>query len=205
MADSDRFVQIPYAGLSPTDSTVRDIGVSGNGGSTKIACYINDSAFQVQPVYYCKIATNIYGYYFSVYNTNHSNYHMSLKYATSYGSASASVYTNMTVGTATVLCWSANNYQWIVDADLEAFNTTQEAAEAFMNMFPSEYVNIQYVGNGCSVAGPSYVMQGTGILVPVTLPIGTTLSADNISVTKNGATINFNYNPQTQQIAFTAI
>lgn len=204
MAD-DQFVLVPYGGYNPNVQTINMIGISGNNGTSKICCSIEDSSFQVAPVYYCRLTSNPYGMYISSFNTEHTEYRMSVCTSTNSASQRTNIIDILYIDSARVRYWPANNYQWIVDTDVTPFATTQEAAEAFMNMFPDDYVNIQYVGNGCSIAGPSYTMQGTGVVVPVTLPIGASLTADSISVTKGGSHIDFNYNPQTQQIAFTAI
>lgn len=205
MAD-DQFVLVPYGGFTPGVETINMVGISGNNGANKICCAIENQSYQVAPVYYCKVESNASGVYFSPYNTEHTYYSMSIR------SAGATAFTgryninsSLVIGSATVLYFSTNDNQFKVDTDVTPFATIQEAAIAFMNMLPDDYVNIQYIGNGCLIVGPSYTMQGTGIVVPVTLPIGASLTADNISVTKGGSHIDFNYNPQTQQIAFTAI
>ena len=205
MATDERFILVPYAGVSPTGTLINEIGIPGDGGASKIAAGIPNSNSIAVPLYFCLVSGYTNGIYFHQYDSANPN---NLVYAYWYrnGSTSSSVPNGIvTVGRADVRYINPGTSNLKADGNLTAFNSLREAAEAFMNMIPDNYVNLQYIGNGCSVNGFSYVEAGVGVLAYVTLPIGTTLSAGNISVTKNGSPINFNYNPQTQQIAFTAI
>lgn len=206
MADSDRFILVPYAGVNPNNATIYTIGIettSSGGTMWKIASYIQNDSDTVNPVYCCNVNGTCYfivsyaNTYMRVKATNNSsnqNTPLSSRYDVS--GTSISVY----YSTISSDVFKPSNFN-----DLTSFSDFQSAALAFLALFPDDYVNISYVGNGCSIGGLSYVASGTGVVVPVTLPIGTTLSADNISVTKNGTAIDFNYNTTTQQIAFTAI
>mgnify|MGYP003290432059 CR=1 FL=1 len=204
---ADKFKLVPYAGYNPNNATVYNIGIDTiTSGSTtwKIASYIESNSFAPMAVYYCNVAGMCM--FISEYS---SSFYMRIK---STNNSSSDIFNvgnryNITGSAVSVYYSSSASTTFIPSdfAELEQFPDRQSASLAFLNLFPDDYVNIQYVGNGCLIGGPSYVEEGTGVLVPVTLPIGTTLSADNISVTKNGASIDFNYNPQTQQIAFTAI
>ena len=202
MAD-ERFVLLPYAGVNPSYSTVYEIGIPCAGNSNKIACGINDGGIAA-PVYYCRADTNNV-----CFLTPYTDYIMTLFWSTG-----NSMYNDITItsvynvtGNVKIRNFSMA-YTWGLPYDLFGlpnFASVAEAATAFLSLFPDSYINIQYVGNGCLLSGPSYVEAGTGVVVPVTVPVGVSLSADNISVTKNGTSIDFTYNSNTQQIGFTAI
>lgn len=201
MATDERFALVPYAGYNPNNTTVYEIGIDAVSSGWKLASLIMYESDSVFPVYYCNISQVCYyitsGGSMRVKGTNNSGSGL-VAVTETYAVIGTSV--SIKYGRTTDTMIQPSNYQ-----NLTAFPDLQSAAIAFLALMPDDYVNISYVGNGCSIGGPSYVATGTGVVVPVTLPIGASLTADNISVTKGGSHIDFNYNPQTQQIAFTAI
>lgn len=202
MATDERFGLVPYAGYNPNNMTVYEIGIDAVSVGYKIASCIIYESQSVFPVYYCKIEQWCYyitesGGGMRIKATNSSSTEL-VTVTDTYAVTGTTLSINY--GRTNVGRLQPSNYQ-----NLTSFPDLQSAAIAFLALFPDEYVNISYAGNGCSIGGPSYVATGTGVVVPVTLPIGASLTADNISVTKGGSHIDFNYNPQTQQIAFTAI
>lgn len=204
MATDERFVLIPYAGVSPTAATIYSVGIDSAESGYKIACSVSSDSHSVVSVYACKVNGSCYC--FSEYG---STGYMNIDPATATSKMSSrGISSTYRVPTTSVrIKYDIFQSYYVPNAlgTMEGFNTFDEAALAFLAMFPDDYVNISYVGNGCTIGGPPYVETGIGVLVPVTLPVGASLTADNISVTKNGASLDFNYNPQTQQIAFTAI
>lgn len=197
---NEQFIEIPYAGVNPNKDMAYSVGIDTTN-NYRVSSYIINSEGTAVPVYCSKVANSCYFFAPStgmkLYATNSSSNEIS-NISTSYNIVGTSV--KIYYGSGVTNVFVPSNYY-----DLTGFTDLQSAAIAFLALFPDDYVNIRYVGNGCSLGGLSYVATGTGVLVPVTLPIGAFLTADNISVTKNGASIDFNYNPQTQQIAFTAI
>lgn len=206
MATDERFLEIPYAGVNPTAVTIRNVGLDSQQSNVKMACIITNTSYTAASVYCC----NVNGVCYCFAPTGGSGY-MSIR---AVDSGNNVVGTNSISATYTVLSTNltvyyifgqSTSYNPASYISLEQFTNVNDAALAFLALYPDNYVNIRYVGNGCSLGGPSYVESGTGVVVPVTLPIGASLTADNISVTKNGVSLDFNYNPQSHQIAFTAI
>lgn len=207
MATDERFGLLPYAGVDPTSAMIYSLGTDtmrSGGFMWKAASGVASDSITPVSVYYFNLGAGCY--LISEYTSQGNTI-----YTSNGTSKSEQVITSVyTVPTTTIRVryFNLGEISVFIPGDasaLPAFSSLDEAALAFLALFPDDYVNISYVGNGCSVGGPSYVETGTGVLAPVTLPIGTSLTADNISVTKNGVSIDFNYNPQTRQIAFTAI
>lgn len=205
MATDERFVLVPYAGVNPTSQMVYSVGIDSVNPNYKIASGVQDSSYEVMPVYICGVASDYYA--ISQYTVNYNKIYKSMGTGTlsTQNLDSTHTITGTSVQLRYRLIPANSDYIPAAAIGLGSFSTLNDAAIAFLALFPDDYVNITYVGNGCSVGGLPYVETGTGVVVPVTLPMGTSLTAGNISVTKNGSPINFNYNPQTQQIAFTAI
>lgn len=206
MATDERFVLVPYAGLNPTYENVREVGIQSLDANIILASGLS-TAGSVQSVYYCKVGGAVM--YICQYTITAYPMRIFGAFASTGGMYGSSVINSKLDVTANIsvhyMKTTSTAYCPYGYTDLTGFNTELEAATAFLSLFPDDYVNIQYVGNGCSIGGTPYAEIGTGIVVPVTLPIGASLTADNISVTKNGASLDFTYNTQTQQIAFTAI
>lgn len=207
MAD-EQFGYYPYAGVNPSANMIYSVGIDSMSNGYKTAYFIPTSDYVPLTVCYCNIGGICYA--ISEYGTQ--SMRLCAATETSTNPSTGNVSSQYTIpGTTTSIYYkslSATSETKFIPTDafdLTSFTDLQSAATAFLALFPDDYVNITYIGNGCSIGGFSYVATGTGVLVPVTLPVGASLTADNISVTKNGASLDFTYNPQTQQIAFTAI
>lgn len=204
----EEFGYYPYAGVNPNSTMVYSVGIDSMNSGYKTAYFIPSSDYVPLTMCYCNINGTIYA--ISEYGTQSIRLVAATQSSTNLSTANVSVHYPIP-GTSTSIYYksltAALDTKFTPNGafDLTPFADLQSAAIAFLALFPDDYVNITYIGNGCSIGGLSYVATGTGVLVPVTLPTGASLTADNISVTKNGTPIDFNYNPQTRQIAFTAI
>lgn len=78
--------------------------------------------------------------------------------------------------------------------NLEAFASLDEAVNAFLAEFtPSDKRNIKVSANGCIVTCPSFVQIGTNVTAYVAPNLGATVTSENISITRGGSPIEFNY------------
>lgn len=78
--------------------------------------------------------------------------------------------------------------------NLEAFASLDEAVNAFLAEFtPSDKRNIKVSANGCIVTCPSFVQIGTNVTAYVAPNPGATVTSENISITRGGSPIEFNY------------
>lgn len=101
-------------------------------------------------------------------NAEGSSAGLSYRFANGFGGASAPL--------------SLNNY--------EAFTSIDEMAEFVVNVMN---VRIEYIGGVVSVAGPTYVQEGSEVKAFLSIPRGVTVTSGNITVKKNGLPLSFTY------------
>lgn len=87
---------------------------------------------------------------------------------------------------------------------LDSFSNINQAVTAFMSAFePSDKVNIKVSANGALITCPSFVQIGGNVTAYIAPELGATVTADNISITRGGSPITFNYSNGI--LTFTAI
>ena len=181
-----KYAIVPYLGTSaPSNQDIQSNGIDGAIEGTKIACY--NANGNSSPLFVFRIVTGSteITYYISL----SSNYNIT--YALGRHTAIAN---STTVSQVIYYYGHSSGYDISPDVVTETVASLAEAISIVANTQPpTGSFNIKYSIQNGFISAPSWIAPGGNVIGYITMNAGFTLTQQDITVTRNGASIPFTY------------